>query len=186
MNLLITTFCCHGLVLGLSYLVSWCGIEWWWLWFLYLWGSLAGWFIHLLGHQKSKNEYHLRWYAAHTLEHHVRLYPYKRFLNKIILGSNDPNEVYYRPILYVLGSTTLIFKGWFPMIVVCIVIVLIALVVSWFHDQYHLDGTVLEKYGWFLTLREIHRIHHRGQMQTNYGVIDPFWDYVFGTLVMPE
>lgn len=48
------------------------------------------------------------------------------------------------------------------------------------HEHYHLSGSWLRRYAWFRRRRLLHAIHHRDGTK-NFGLIDFFWDRLFGT-----
>ena len=50
----------------------------------------------------------------------------------------------------------------------------------WFDKSYHVEGTYLERFAWFQRKRQLHYVHHL-HANTNYAVIDFFWDRLLGT-----
>jgi sterol desaturase/sphingolipid hydroxylase (fatty acid hydroxylase superfamily) len=50
----------------------------------------------------------------------------------------------------------------------------------WFDKAYHIEGSYLERFGWFRRKQQLHFVHHL-HANTNYAVIDFFWDRVLGT-----
>jgi sterol desaturase/sphingolipid hydroxylase (fatty acid hydroxylase superfamily) len=50
----------------------------------------------------------------------------------------------------------------------------------WFDMAYHIEGSYLERFAWFRRKRQLHFVHHL-HANTNYAVIDFFWDRVLGT-----
>jgi sterol desaturase/sphingolipid hydroxylase (fatty acid hydroxylase superfamily) len=54
-----------------------------------------------------------------------------------------------------------------------------------FHKQYHVEGSRLQKFAWFRRRQELHFIHHR-HANTNFGVIHFFWDKILGTYRRPD
>jgi len=53
------------------------------------------------------------------------------------------------------------------------------------HEQYHLSESKLRRYSWFRGRRLLHAIHHRDGTK-NFGLIDFFWDRLFGTFQPPN
>lgn len=197
---------CQCIIIFLSILV---GIgsktEWWWLWMTYNIGAVGGWYIHRLGHRypisttliSSRDIYTYRyitkyrdivldvrkkWFNAHTIGHHAKTYPLNNFTKSKILLSPEPNEPYYYPIYFFLVFSTLLLRGLSCCIMVSLVLCEAALWNSWLHDQYHLKDSRLERYEWFLIMREIHRKHHNLSKDLHYGIFDMTWDYILGTL----
>jgi len=48
------------------------------------------------------------------------------------------------------------------------------------HRQYHIRGSVLERFAWFRRKRALHFIHHR-RVRTNYAIVENWIDRVLGT-----
>jgi hypothetical protein len=47
------------------------------------------------------------------------------------------------------------------------------------HEQFHVEGSWLERFRWFVRARELHDLHH--DRPFNLMVADHLWDKVFGT-----
>jgi sterol desaturase/sphingolipid hydroxylase (fatty acid hydroxylase superfamily) len=54
-----------------------------------------------------------------------------------------------------------------------------------FDKEYHVEGSQLQRFGWFRRKRELHFVHHR-HANSNFGVIHFFWDRILGTYRSPE
>ena len=50
----------------------------------------------------------------------------------------------------------------------------------WFDKAYHVQGSYLERFAWFRRKRQLHFVHHL-HANSNFAVIDFFWDRVLGT-----
>ena len=52
----------------------------------------------------------------------------------------------------------------------------------WAHldKQYHVAGSWLARFGWFRRKQQLHFVHHR-HANSNFAVIDYFWDRLLGT-----
>jgi sterol desaturase/sphingolipid hydroxylase (fatty acid hydroxylase superfamily) len=64
----------------------------------------------------------------------------------------------------------------------------IAFAVWWhvfLHQQYHLRGSFLERFGWFQRKRELHFVHHR-RVHRNYAIVEFWLDHVLGTIEKPN
>jgi len=115
-----------------------------------------------------------------------RIYPPKRFLNEEEFSAQDKNAKYYIPTMltpFVLGY--ICFNTVRSSIIGGLSIVMWMYLADYFHTGYHKKGFWMEKYGWFMFLREIHFIHHSGDMLSNMGVVDFFADWVLGILATP-
>ena len=51
--------------------------------------------------------------------------------------------------------------------------------------QYHSEGTRLVHFAWFRRKRQLHFVHHL-HANSNFAVIDFFWDRVLGTYRNPD
>lgn len=104
-------------------------------------------------------------FHAHTSEHHIRLYPPRRFLNEKSLISRDPNAKFYYPLLASIFLVSYLFLGGaFFGIVCCLHIGFELLFADYLHEGFHAKGFWLEKYRCFVALRELHYLHHKGHM----------------------
>jgi sterol desaturase/sphingolipid hydroxylase (fatty acid hydroxylase superfamily) len=48
------------------------------------------------------------------------------------------------------------------------------------HCQYHIRGSILERFAWFRRKRALHFIHHR-RVPSNYAIVEDWIDRVLGT-----
>jgi sterol desaturase/sphingolipid hydroxylase (fatty acid hydroxylase superfamily) len=53
---------------------------------------------------------------------------------------------------------------------------------AYVHEHYHLEKSWLSRWAWFCRRRELHYMHHRNT-RCNFGVLDFYWDRLFGTFV---
>ena len=54
-----------------------------------------------------------------------------------------------------------------------------------FDKEYHVEGSRLQRFAWFRRKQELHFVHHR-HADSNFAVIDFFWDRVLGTYRKPD
>jgi sterol desaturase/sphingolipid hydroxylase (fatty acid hydroxylase superfamily) len=54
-----------------------------------------------------------------------------------------------------------------------------------FDQQYHVEGSRLQRFGWFRRKQELHFVHHL-HANRNFAVIHFFWDKLFGTFRRAE
>ena len=54
-----------------------------------------------------------------------------------------------------------------------------------FDKEYHVEGSRLQRFAWFRRKQELHFVHHR-HANSNFAVIFPIWDIVFGTFERPQ
>ncbi len=54
-----------------------------------------------------------------------------------------------------------------------------------FDRAYHTEGSYLERFAWYRRKRQLHFVHHL-HANSNFAVIDFFWDRVLGTYRKPD
>lgn len=54
-----------------------------------------------------------------------------------------------------------------------------------FDKEYHVEGSWLLRFAWFRHMQELHFVHHR-HADSNFAVIDYFWDRLLGTYRAPD
>lgn len=169
-------------VLGLTLSsLFWACQPWWWVEISFIICAFMGHTIHWLGHQKESG----RWFRAHTMQHHILLYPPQRYIDNQDTGSSDPNAKFYYPVLATAGIVTYIATG--SLLYAVILFLHTGLSFLWLdylHTGFHHAGFRLEKYEWFIALRELHYLHHKGEMQDNLAVIDFFTDFLIGSFAL--
>jgi sterol desaturase/sphingolipid hydroxylase (fatty acid hydroxylase superfamily) len=55
----------------------------------------------------------------------------------------------------------------------------------YFDKAYHVEGTLLERFAWFRRKQQLHFVHHL-HANSNFAVIDFFWDRLLGTYRRPD
>jgi sterol desaturase/sphingolipid hydroxylase (fatty acid hydroxylase superfamily) len=55
----------------------------------------------------------------------------------------------------------------------------------YFDKAYHVEGSLLQRFGWFRHMQQLHFVHHL-HANSNFAVIDFFWDRLLGTYRRPE
>lgn len=55
----------------------------------------------------------------------------------------------------------------------------------WFDKAYHIEGSYLGRFAWFRRKQQLHFVHHV-HANSNFAVIDFFWDRVLGTYRKPD
>jgi sterol desaturase/sphingolipid hydroxylase (fatty acid hydroxylase superfamily) len=53
-----------------------------------------------------------------------------------------------------------------------------------FDKEYHIDGSWLQRFGWFRRKQQLHFVHHH-HANRNFGVVHFFWDRMLGTYRSP-
>lgn len=155
--------------------------RWWHLPVLYWAMSVVAFSIHWLGHRN----FWPRWFRAHTIEHHTKLYPSRRFLSDQPLSSADPNWKFYFPVF--VGAFLLSWIG-SGSLLGSLLAQIYMWACMWFidyvHNALHIRGHGWERYNWFQILRLVHLQHHFGDMKRNYGIYDFALDWAVRCLVL--
>ena len=148
-------------------------------------GTLIGWFVHWIMHQRWSG----RLYRSH-MTHHLKLYPPKDLLSESYRDAGADNGVFiFAPpitfaclvlgiVFYVLGL---------PLWVLALVAVLstvIGVVHDSLHTAFHLRNSWLRHFTWFRWLRLMHFVHHR-KMNRNLGIFWFVWDRLFRVFRRP-
>lgn len=142
-------------------------------------------FIHRLGHTRIWKQ----WFKQHVVHHHVRMYPSKRF---------DSPTPYRNTLDWKVNGNVINFVV--PAFIICILmsanllqflyisgfVTLMLLREDYIHQQVHLSDSYWKEYSWYKTLKSLHRIHHEGCMDKNFGFVDLFFDLCLGTLAFPS
>ena len=142
-------------------------------WYLY---HIIEYGLHKLSHSRTYGGYI---YRIH-MNHHRKYYPLKNFTDYEpyqtgqIMGLPDGFVAFSLPGIFIsLGFYQTVeydtFMIMFPQVIMYFIIS------DYFHTQYHTKGSWLEKYEWFLYLRNNHRIHHKTYIK-NLNMIDPTID----------
>lgn len=144
-------------------------------------GTLVGWFIHWLMHQRWTGRMH----RSH-MTHHLKLYPHQDLLSDQYRDAGTDNGIF----LFAPGITltVLIFGGVLYLLGISLmslaIIVGVSTIVGVLHDQvhtaFHLNETVWNRSAWFRRLRALHFYHHRN-MRKNLGIMSFVWDRILGT-----
>lgn len=147
-------------------------------WYLY---HIIEYGLHKLSHSKKYGGYI---YKIH-LKHHKEYYPLKNFTRigpyqtGKYMGLSDGLIAFSLPwllisfIFYQILSYN-IFIIMYPQVIMFFVIS------DYFHTQFHIKDSYLERYEWFLYLRNNHYIHHKTYVK-NINIIDPTIDKLNST-----
>ena len=120
------------------------------------------------------------------MTHHVKLYPQSDLLSDTYRNPGKDNTTFiFTPLLVV---SFLLLEGVLrhfgaSIALLCILTVeglIVGILHDYMHTLFHLRKTFLNRYQWFLRLRELHFIHHK-HMQRNLGIFWFGWDHVMGS-----
>jgi sterol desaturase/sphingolipid hydroxylase (fatty acid hydroxylase superfamily) len=137
-------------------------------------------FHYGLGHHRMGGIFyrnHIRYHHSHYAEGHLVSSTHRR--ND---GNNTP---------YFLIPTALVAYGVYlalPLNLFLVVIIASAASFSahvYLDKQYHAEGSSLARFAWFRRKQQLHFVHHL-HGDSNFAVIDFFWDRVLGTHRSPD
>ena len=137
-------------------------------------------FHYGLGHHRIGGIFyrnHIRFHHGHYAEGHLVSSTHRR--NE---GNNTP---------YFLIPTILVVGGMYLVLPLNLFVATItASVVSfsahvYLDKQYHTEGSILARFAWFRRKQQLHFVHHL-HGDSNFAVIDFFWDRVLGTFRSPD
>ena len=137
-------------------------------------------FHYGLGHHRIGGIFyrnHIRFHHTHYAKGHLVSSTYRR--NE---GNNTP---------YFLIPTILVAGGMFLVLPFDLFLVMIAASAASFcahvylDKQYHAEGSSLARFAWFRRKQQLHFVHHL-HANSNFAVIDFFWDRVLGTYRSPD
>lgn len=155
--------------------------PWYWPAAMYYITATLMFVTHWAGHRR----FFLRWYKAHTISHHVHIYPRQRFLLDSFVAADDGNMKYYLPSLLAPFILTSFFGcNYYSILIIGLYILANASLVEILHSAFHRRSSWFEKFDWFQVLRFLHFNHHKGNMKTNYGISDFIWDIATGNAML--
>jgi hypothetical protein len=133
-----------------------------------------------LGHHRMGGKF----FRNHIKFHHA-YYSKDHFVSRTYLGDAGNNTPAFFIPLFLAGACT-----YLVLPVDLFVTHVIACVASFyahvfFDREYHVEGSRLQQFAWFRRKQELHFVHHR-HADSNFAVIDFFWDRVLGTYRSPD
>ena len=137
-------------------------------------------FHRYLGHRRFGGRFfknHMQFHHAHYSGNHV--------VSDHYLDDGDNNTLFFLfPVALVVGLSYLFLRSDF------LVVQLAAMSLSfgghvYLDKQYHVAESWLGRFSWFRRKQQLHFAHHR-YANSNFAVIDYFWDRVLGTYRRPD
>lgn len=120
---------------------------------------------------------HIRFHHTHYAEGHLVSSIYRH--NQ---GNNTP--YFLIPVIVVAGGMYLVLP--FNLFLVMTAVCAVSFGAHVFLDkQYHAERTRLARFAWFRRKQQLHFVHHL-HANSNFAVIDFFWDRVLGTYRNPD
>ena len=133
-----------------------------------------------LGHHRMGG----RLFRNHINFHHT-YYSKDHLVSSTYLGEEGNNTPYFFiPVILVGGFAYFLLPLYlFAVLVITCAISFYAHV--FFDEEYHVEGSRLQRFAWFRRKQELHFVHHR-HANSNFAVIHFFWDRILGTYRNPE
>ena len=135
---------------------------------------LQAFFHQRLGHTPSG-----KWLFRNHVRFHHSLYR-KTLTSPRYIDEERSNTGFY---VVILAVQSVIAYALFPrdLFVVCEASMLLTYLAHiYVHIQFHITGSWLERFHWFLRLQRLHGVHHL-DMSKNHAILLPLWDRVLGT-----
>ena len=142
--------------------------------------NLMDWILHTMSHIPSKLPILKTIHHIH-MTHHKMHYPITKLLQPVPYKSGG-GEIAFGPIIFLMFSIIYLVLPIRISVVVILESTIFLLVSDRLHVEYHLKGSYLERFGWFMRRRERHFWHHKHLRQNmSLGGIDPVFDHLFKT-----
>ena len=125
-----------------------------------------------------------KFFRNHNNFHHTH-YSKEHLVSKNYLGNDGNNTPFFVVPVILVGACT-----YFILPIDLFVVQVIACGASFyahvfFDKEYHRENSRLLKFAWFRRQQELHFVHHR-HAESNFAVIDFFWDRLLGTFRAPD
>jgi len=133
-----------------------------------------------LGHRRLGGIF----FRNHIHYHHVH-YSKDHLVSPVHIKNDGNNTPFFLiPVALMIAPTYLIF----PLGVFTIQIITAATSFAahvYLDRQYHVAGSLLLRFAWFRRKQQLHFVHHK-HGNSNFAIIDNFWDRLLGTYRNPE
>jgi sterol desaturase/sphingolipid hydroxylase (fatty acid hydroxylase superfamily) len=133
-----------------------------------------------LGHRRIGGAF----FRNHIKYHHGH-YAVGHLTSAVRLENDDNNTPFFLIPVLLLGA-----MAWFVLPHALFLAVPMGAAASfyvhvWFDWAYHVEGSYLERFAWFRHKQQLHFVHH-AHANTNFAVVDFFWDRMLGTYRKPD
>jgi sterol desaturase/sphingolipid hydroxylase (fatty acid hydroxylase superfamily) len=123
-------------------------------------------------------------FRNHVNFHHT-YYSKDHLVSKSYLGDKGNNTPFFIIPVFLAGACTYFLLPFDLFVVQAIACAGSFYAHVFFDKEYHVDKSVLQRFAWFRKKQELHFVHHR-HANSNFAVIDFFWDRLLGTYRKPE
>jgi hypothetical protein len=125
-----------------------------------------------------------RFFRNHINFHHT-YYSKGHLVSRTYLDGEGNNTPFFLIPVILLGSCTYFILPFDLFVVQMIACGLSFYAHVFFDKEYHVEESRLQRFAWFRRKQELHFIHHR-HADSNFAVIDLFWDRLLGTYRGPD
>lgn len=142
--------------------------------------NLMDWLLHTMSHMPTRLPVLKTIHRIHMTHHKIH-YPITKLLRPEPYNSGG-GELAFGPIIAIIYGIIYILLPVRIAWVVLLESTLFLLASDRLHVEYHVQGSYLERFDWFLRRRERHFWHHKHLRENmSLGGIDPVFDHVFKT-----
>jgi len=123
-------------------------------------------------------------FRNHVAFHHT-YYSKDHLVSKLYFGREGNNTPFFLIPVFLVGISAFFLLP-FDFFLVLMTTCSLSFYAHVFLDkEYHVEKSPLQRFAWFRRKRELHFVHHR-HADSNFAVIDFFWDRLLGTYRAPE
>jgi hypothetical protein len=138
--------------------------------------SFAQTFMHYrFGHQPLGG----RLFRRHVGFHHT-YYAREHLVSPVYLDAEGNNTPYFLIPVFIVVAASYFVLPFYLFVVQAVTCAASFYAHVFFDKQYHVEDSRLQRFAWFRHKQELHFIHHR-HADSNFAVIDFFWDRLLGT-----
>jgi hypothetical protein len=125
-----------------------------------------------------------KFFRNHINFHHI-YYSKDHLVSPAYLGEKGNNTPYFFIPVCLVGAAT-----YFVLPIELFAVQMVTCAASFyahvfFDKEYHVEGSRLQRFAWFRRQQELHFVHHR-HADSNFAVINLFWDRILGTYRKPD
>jgi sterol desaturase/sphingolipid hydroxylase (fatty acid hydroxylase superfamily) len=133
-----------------------------------------------LGHHRMGG----RFFRNHINFHHT-YYSKDHLVSRTYLGDEGNNTPFFFIPVVLVGACTYLVLPIDLFVVQVVACAASSCAHIFFDKEYHVEGSRLQRFAWFRRKQELHFVHHR-HADSNFAVIDFFWDRILGTYRKPD
>lgn len=136
-------------------------------------------FLHRFSHNPKSGYIYKIHKKHHTIHYPITKLISDKYKTDYTYGISDGLLAHSPPVIIILGYFYL-FLDYKSFINLSSLILYFSYISDYFHTHIHTKNTWLNKYSWFLKMREIHFNHHKNTTK-NFNVMDTTIDKIYNT-----